>query len=830
MKPTTRRTRRFKRYGLFLLVLLLPAFAVRAQQIEGVVQDANTTEPLVGATVQPVDATTGSGTVTDEEGRFVLNVSTPDPLEITVQYLGYQSVTLQARPGEDPLRIRLRASTILGDELLVRGVRADESSPIAYTTVQSEEIERIEQAQDLPYLLRSTPSVVTTSDAGAGVGYTSLRVRGVDQSRINVTLNGIPVNDGESQNVFWVNMPDLSSSVESIQVQRGVGTSTHGAGAFGATMSIQTGELESEPHIQTSSVLGSFNTRKLNLGAGTGTIGDGWNLQTRLSKIESDGYIDRGFSDLKSLHLSASRTGERGRLRMDVMTGMEKTYQAWNGVPEPILENDASELERYITNLGGDASHLRENLGNRRFNEFTYENQTDNYQQDHYHLHYSWQARENWILNSSLHYTRGRGYYEEYRTGDDLATYGIDPIQIGNETIEESDLVRQRWLDNHFYGVILSSQWSRNSWDLQVGGGYNEYDGDHFGEVIWARYAGESELGDHYYNNNGFKTDGNLYAKWTAYVTPDLTTFLDLQGRRVTYNFVGLRVEEVQGGQEVRDVEQQVDLHFFNPKAGITWQIDDERRAFASLSLGSREPGRRDYVESSPESRPSPERVFDYELGYEHRASLFRYGLNLYWMDYRDQLILTGAVNDVGAYVRENVEKSYRAGIELHGQARLTRSLRWDGSVTWSRNRIPEYQRYLDNFDQGGQDATVYEDTRIAFSPDWIGSTGLTLEQGPWWTRWQLEAVSRQYLDNTNTLSRSIDPYMVQHVSGGWRLQPEGWVQAVDVQIQLNNILNRNYVTNGYTFGWIAGGGEDHFNYFYPQAGRHASLKVSIEF
>ena len=407
--------------------------------------------------------------------------------------------------------------------------------------------------------------MVSTSDAGAGIGYTGIRIRGVDPGRINVTINGIPLNDAESHGVFWVNMPDLASSTQNIQIQRGVGTSTQGAGAFGGTMNLQTAQMKSIPYGEINTGVGSFNTQKYNVQLGSGILDNGWQIEGRLSKIDSDGYIDRASSDLRSFYLSASHHGERSLLKADVFSGQERTYQAWNGVPEPVLVNDADQLEQYINNLFLDnesASHLRDNLGNRQFNEFTYDNQVDNYQQDHYQLHYSYQLTDNWIANTSLHYTYGRGYFEQFRRDDNLSTYGIGPIQIGGETITDSDVIRRRWLDNDFYGVVTSTQYDMpDQWSLTVGGGYNEYDGDHFGEVIWARFAGDSDIEDRYYDNNGFKTDFNIYSKLNYYLSPEFNLFGDLQYRAVTYRFVGLRVDEET--DDVIDVAQRDRINFY---------------------------------------------------------------------------------------------------------------------------------------------------------------------------------------------------------------------------------------------------------------------------
>jgi len=797
------------------------------QVISGTVTDALSSEPLVGANILLEGS--GSGTTTDSQGEFSLTVPDRDG-EITISYLGYESRTYAIRELDQDADIRLLRTTIPGGEVFVQALRVDESIPIAYSNISREELDEQNLGKELPYLVSTTPSVVTTSDAGAGIGHTGIRIRGVDATRINVTINGVPVNDSESHGVFWVNMPDLASSVDNIQIQRGVGSSTHGAGAFGGTMNIQTARMEDKPYAEVNTSLGSFNTRSHNILLGSGNLGDGWQLEGRYSDISSDGYIDRATSDLESLYLSGSRRSERSILKVDILSGNQRTYQAWNGVPEPILNNDPEQLEHYISNLGGDADRLRENLGNRRFNEFTYHNQTDNYRQDHYQLHYSRQLTDNWLLNSSLHYTYGRGYYEQYREDDPLLTYQIDPVQIGETTITESDLIRRRWLDNHFFGGLASLEWQSDNTDVILGGGYNEYDGDHFGEVIWARFAGQSEYEDRYYENNGYKTDGNVYGKVNHFLNDRLSVYADMQYRNVSYRFLGLHVDETGGGQDILEVEQQVRIHFFNPKAGVVYRLGDHSRVFASLSVGGKEPTRRDYIESTPESRPDPERLFDYELGYNGRWGGFSGGLNLYYMHYRDQLILTGAVNDVGAYTRENVARSYRAGVEIHGSVELTPWLNLDANATLSRNKIPEYTFYLDNFDTGGQERFDYDDVDIAFSPALTGNGTLRYQKGNLSAAFITKYVSRQYMDNTQTLSRSIDPYVINDLRVGYSLSDVPWFDGVNLTLLVNNLFNRSYVDNGYTFGWIAGGDQQHFNYYFPQAGRSVMARVSFNF
>jgi iron complex outermembrane receptor protein len=821
-------------FYLKLISLLIPilfgtSLQTIAQSIDGRVTDSNTGEPLAGASILEVGTT--NGTSTDADGEFSLRLR-ESGYEIQVSFIGYRTETISFSDSDSYLEIELTSQPVTAGEVFVNALRVDDSTPVAYSNISREEIDIRNTGQDIPMLVSTSPSVVSASDAGAGIGYTNMRIRGVDQARINVTVNGVPLNDSESHGVFWVNMPDFASSTQNIQIQRGVGTSTHGASAFGATMNLQSALMRPEAYGEVNLGAGAYNTQKATVQLGSGLMDNGWQVEGRLSKIDSDGYIDRAESDLRSFYLSASRHGDRSLLKADVFSGQERTYQAWNGVPEPILENDPDQLENYITNLfiGPDeANRLRDNLGNRQFNEFTYEDQVDNYQQDHYQLHYSYRLTDNWSTNTSLHYTYGRGYFEQFRQSDDLETYNINPIEIGGETIEQSDLVRRRWLDNHFYGVIASSEYRRDEeWSLIMGGAYNEYDGDHFGEVIWAEFAGDSQPGDRYYDNNGFKTDFNVYGKLNYYFSSSFNTYLDLQYRTVTYRFLGLRIDGNSG--EVNDLTQRDRISFFNPKAGIVYRFADGQRAFASLSVGGKEPTRRDYVESTEESRPDPERLYDYELGYHGEFGRYSLGVNLYYMLYKDQLITTGEVNDVGNTVRENVPDSYRTGIELQLGARITDYLQWNGNMTFSRNKVNEYEYFLDDFDQGGQERFLFENVDIAMSPSIIGNSILTYRSGGFRTEWVSKYVSRQYLDNTQTESRSIDPYWVNDLIIRYSWDTAPFVRSLTASLTINNILNEKYVANGYTFGWISGNEQRHFNYYYPQAERHAMFNVEIGF
>ncbi|WP_255233360.1 TonB-dependent receptor [Aliifodinibius salipaludis] len=785
-----------------------------AQTITGTVTDAQSGEPLAGANI--VQVGTSNGVSAEADGQFSLDLIEDEAQKISVSFVGYKTQTVDLIEEETSINIALAPKTIMSNEVFVNALRVDEASPMAFENISREDIEQQNLGQDMPYLISSTPSVTTTSDAGAGIGYTGLRIRGVDQARINVTVNGIPINDAESHGVFWVNMPDLASSVENIQIQRGVGTSTQGAAAFGATMNIQTSQMRPDAYGEVNTAVGSFNTRKANVMLGSGLMENGWQFEGRLSKIDSDGYIDRAFSDLKSFYLSGAKHGENSLLRVDVFSGAEETYHAWNGVPESRIESGDRTYNSAGTEKPGQP----------------YDNQTDNYQQDHYQLHYSYQLSNNWNANASLHYTYGRGYYEEYKADQALPEYDFDPIQLPDTTISQSDLVRQLWLDNHFYGGVFSTQYNKGDrWSLTIGGGYNEYDGDHFGEVVWAEFAGSTDVENRYYKNNAFKTDFNSYVKANYSITDDLSAFADAQIRHITYEFLGKdRQAAPGGGQQVVNVQQTDRLTFFNPKAGLTYSFQDNQRVYASMSVGNKEPTRDEYVNSSPENRPKHETLYDWEAGYKGEFDRFFVKANLYYMDYKNQLILTGEINDVGANIRQNVPDSYRAGIELQAGIQLLENLEWSGNATFSRNKIQEYTYYLDNYDTGSQEETTYTDTDIAFSPGFVGNSSLRFTHRGFSTSLNTKYVSKQYLDNTQTESRTLDPYLVNdlQLSYDWSTTP--LLNSLAATLKVNNIFNEMYESNGYTYGYIAGGEQQFFNFYYPQAGRNILLQLSFKF
>ncbi|RNC83797.1 MAG: TonB-dependent receptor [Balneola sp.] len=785
------------------IFLLLIGTITSAQTITGYVYDAEDKEPLVGANILQVN--TQNGTSTNEEGYFELELTGSGPKTIQISFLGFKTQTVELGENGTSIEVYLEygvASPFSG--LIVQATRVDESTPFTFTNISKEELEERNLGQDVPFLLNFAPSVVTTSDAGAGIGYTGIRIRGVDPARINVTINGIPVNDAESHGVFWVDLPDIASSIENIQIQRGVGTSTNGAAAFGGSINLQTNTSRTDAFAEVNTGLGSFNTRKANIQLGSGLMENGWMFEGRLSKILSDGYIDRASADLNSFYLSGSKRGERSILRADVFSGKEITYQAWYGVEQSVLESGNRTFNEAGTEKDGDP----------------YENQVDNYRQDYYQLHYSYELTSDWVANASLHYTKGQGYFEEYKADEDLDDYGITVTGPGPTT---SDLVRRRWLDNDFYGGVFSSKYRTTDWDLTVGGGIHQYDGAHFGEVIWARFAGDSETEDRYYDNDADKLDMNLYAKLNYLLGTNFNAYLDAQVRTINYDFFG------NDGTGQLAIDQSDKLTFFNPKAGIVYRNYKGDRAFISFGVANKEPTRNEYVDSTPESRPEHETLYNLEVGYTKELDRVVIGLSTYGMFYQNQLVLTGQVNDVGAYTRDNVDQSYRVGVELEGAVQINDNLQWAVNATFSQNKIDKISEFIDDYDNGGQVERIFTNTDISFSPNVISNSVLSFSNSGFVAELSSKYVSRQYLDNTEDTDRSIDPYFANDLRLSYTVDRFEFVESITGTLLINNILDTEYETNGYTFGFFAGG-EQRFNYFYPQAERNFLFQIKWEF
>lgn len=685
----------------------------------------------------------------------------------------------------------------------VQAVKAMENSPFAKTNLGKQDIEKQNLGQDIPFVLNQTPSVVVNADAGNGIGYTGIRIRGTDASRINVTINGIPYNDAESQGTFFVDLPDIASSVNSLQVQRGVGTSSNGAGAFGATINLFTNEIRPEHYIALNNSYGSFNTWKNNLQFGTGLLGRHFILEGRLSRISSEGYIERASTALRSAFGSLAWVNEKNSIRLNVFSGKEKTYQAWNGVPFDSL------------------------AGNRRFNSAgtekpgePYENETDNYLQTHYQLFFNHRFNSFWKGSIAIFYTRGKGYYEQYKADAPLADYGLPDYMSGGTTIKQTDMVRRLWLDNDFYGTVFSLHHQKKKTQFIIGGGYNGYDGNHFGKLVWAKEQAAVPMNHQWYNLTAYKNDRSLYGKWIQHWGKGWQSFADLQYRYVHYRINGFR-----NNPGIREINR---YGFLNPKLGVTY-LSRGWKVYLSYALAGKEPNRDDF-EAGAAQQPSAERLHDFEWGLAKTGKIFNAGVNFYYMRYRNQLILTGRINDVGAYTRTNIPNSYRAGMEWEGSLAIRPWVHISANASLSINKLKNFTEYIDDYDNGGQKSIYFRSTDISFSPSVIGGAQVSfipLKNAS--IDLLSKYVGRQFLDNTGNRSRSLDPFFVEDVRISYRIQKK-MLKEANLVVQLNNIFNTKYEPNGYSFSYIYGGKTNTENFYFPMAGFNVMAGLSLKF
>jgi iron complex outermembrane receptor protein len=681
----------------------------------------------------------------------------------------------------------------------VRAVRAGENTPFTRTNLTKKEISILNLGADIPFLLQSTPSVVALSDAGNGIGYTGIRIRGTDATRINITLNGVPFNDAESQGTFFVNLPDFLSSTGSIQIQRGVGTSTNGVGAFGASINLSTYDPQPEKYLEFNNSYGSFQSRKHTLKAGTGNI-NGFSTDIRLSSIQSDGFIDRASSDLRSFYLSSGYQQKNTQVRLTVFSGKEKTYQAWYGISEADLKSGNRTI-----NYAGTAHPVT-----------PYENETDNYTQTNYQLFAEHRLSDKWQLNTTLFLTRGKGYYEQYRANEKYERYQLTAPVVNGVTQVRADFIRQLWLDNYFYGQQLNLRYQHKKTDWMLGAHLSTYDGDHYGKLIWSTHGLSSP--HQWYNNNGLKKDRSIFIKQQTQLAPHWFVFYDIQFRHVQYSVDGFRDNPT--------LAVNTRFAFLNPKAGITFRKNGWR-SYLSYSKGSKEPNRDDF-EAGATLRPTPEQLHDVEVGIEKQHTQYQWSITGYYMYYKNQLVLTGKINDVGAYTRSNVPRSFRTGIELQGQVRLLTWLQASANLTLSSNQVRDLEEFIDDYDQGIQVRTLYARSTLAFSPSCTGNGTLTISplkntSITLYSRY----VSRQYLDNTQKTSRSLDPFFVQDARIVYTRKGKK-IKEWSVNGAINNLLNTAYEPNGYTFSYIAGGQLTTENYYFPMAGINYTLGLNI--
>jgi len=812
------------------LLLIMPSLAFSQTNIKGIVK-ANDGTVISG--VQVAIQKTYFTTYTNQEGAFSFGKLKTGEYKLNFTLAGFVSLskTIQLENTDQEITVVLNKPALLLEEVTVSAIRANEKTPTTYSEVKLKEIEQNNFGQDLPYILNALPSTVVTSDAGAGVGYSGIRIRGVDPTRTNVTINGIPLNDSESHGVYWVNLPDFASSLNSIQVQRGVGTSSNGAAAFGASINMETNTINKQAYGVLDNSIGSFNTAKSTIKTGTGLLNDKFIIESRLSIIKSDGYVDRSASSLKSYYLSGMWLGEKSNLRATMFSGKERTEQAWYGTPESVINGNQEEIIAYA-----DRNYIfgseRENLltSGRKYNYYTYENEVDNYQQDHYQLHFNYMFTNELKFSAAGHYTRGKGYFEQYKAAEDFFDYGFAPIQLSNDTITTTDLIRRRWLDNHFYGGIFSINYDKDQLSIVFGGGVNRYLGGHFGEVVWAEFSSDSQIRDRYYDNDAEKFDAHNYLK-AIYKFKEFTAYADLQLRHINYTFLG--IDAVNGSLE--EVNQSRGFNFLNPKIGLMYDYNERHNSYISLSVANREPVRKDFRERTPNNQPKVENLVDLEAGYRYKGYNLMVNANMYYMHYTDQLVLTGEINDVGDYTRTNVDQSHRAGIELESGYRLSKNLSITGNATLSNNKIKAFNEFVDNYDNYDangnmvQDKIAHRNTDLAFSPNIIAAAGIQYQPiKDLNINLTAKHVGDQFLDNTSTESRKMNAYTTCNLQVKYTLK-QSLFKEMTFGLLVNNILNELYENNGYTWGYIAGGQRTVENFFYPQAGRNFMLRVLIK-
>lgn len=779
------------------VAFLTIAFSINANAQElftlsGKVTDGSKPFPDVNIVVKE----TNKGTTTNIDGNFSLTLKT-----------GTYTLLVSALSNPKEVKVVLTEDSFISidmadrfmnlEEVIVSAVRVKATSPVTHSNISKEDLEKRNLGQDIPVLLNYLPSVVTTSDAGAGVGYTGIRVRGSDATRVNITINGIPYNDAESQGTYWVNMPDFASSTESMQLQRGVGTSTNGSGAFGASLNLLTDAISENAYGEISNSFGSYNTKKHTVKFSTGKINDHIEFAGRFSKIDSDGYIDRAWSDLKSYFLQASYVDDNTLIKALTFGGHEKTYQAWYGVTKEEMET----------------------LG-RTYNPYSYENEIDNYKQDHYQLHWNEKLSQNWSTNIGLNYTKGSGYFEQFKTDEDFANYLLAPITIGGETIDQTDLIRRRWLDNDFYVVNANATYKNEGIEFIFGTSYSNYIGNHFGEIIWAEFASNSEIRTHYYDANTKKNDANIFGKLTYNLSDSWTLFTDLQGRFVKFDTNGLTSDRI-------PINVDEIYSFFNPKAGLTFEANTNNSFYLSYAKANREPNRSDFENGIYTS----EKLNDFELGWRIKNETIKVNSNIYYMFYKDQLVLTGAIDDTGAPIRATSGKSYRLGLEIDAQVKLNDKFSVQPNMAISSNKN------VDFLTSWNGDLVDLGNTDIAFSPNLIIGNAFVFQPN---NKMQFSLLSKyvgeQYMGNVDNANSKLESYFVNDFNVSYEITPKKIVKSIVLNALVNNLFNVEYISNGYYYTYddtwsvpgqtvtLDGAG------YYPQATRNFLVGATLKF
>ena len=782
---------------IFLFIRMQAEGVNQSVTISGKIAEKSSGKPLPNAHIVLVK--TGFSTHSDPLGNFIIQGLKPGKFIIKVSFVGFNTQSRELLIQKDTiLNFQMEGAILLGEDVNIIATRAQEKTPATFSTLSAKEITAQNLGKDMPYILQSTPSVVVSSDAGNGIGYTGISIRGTDLTRINVTINGVPLNDAESQGVWFVDLPDLASTTENIQVQRGVGTSTNGAGAFGATINMQTSVLKDEPYGELNLSGGSFHTFKSTLLFGTGLMANKFSVDGRLSYITSNGYIDRAFSNLKSYYVSAGFFGRSTTLKLIAFSGFEKTYQAWEGVPKDSLSTNRTY---------NPAGQYYDQNGQIAY----YENQTDNYQQDHFQLIYSQSVLKNWNFNLALHYTKGKGYYENYKQDELFTDYGLNNVIIGADTITETDLVNRKFLNNDYYGLIFSTNYSiPKKLKIILGGAWSRYYGKHYGKIIWAEYSSNGNNERDWYYNTGLKKDFNVFIKINYSIFQKLNLYTDLQYRYVGYEMNGVL-------DDLRSLDQDHKFDFFNPKAGVFYS-NRNQKAYFSFGMAHREPSRNNYKDADPENMPTYETLYDYELGYDFEIPNLMVKANLYYMYYHNQLVLTGEINNVGEAVMVNVPSSYRAGIEIMAGVTFLKKLQWNINATFSRNRIKNFTEFIDDYDSTAQRAFQLGETNLSFSPGVILGSVLTYKPiRNLSISLNSRYIGKQFIDNTSNPDHSLDPYFINGLTAGYSfvLNP---FREIGFNLSLNNIFGVKYETNGWVYQYFSGNQRYEVNGYFPQS------------
>ncbi|TMM30022.1 TonB-dependent receptor [Polaribacter aestuariivivens] len=780
-----------KKISIFLFLFASILANAQSFTLSGKVVDENK-KPLPEASVFVKEIK--KGTSTDVSGNFAFKLS-KGTYTVEVSFLGYKTISEKITLSKDEnYLIQLKAEYAVLDEILVSAIRVNADIPVTFSNLSKKEIAKRNLGQDIPILMNYLPNVVSSSDAGAGVGYTYMSVRGSNGERINVTVNGIPYNDAESHGTFWVNLGDFASSTQNLQLQRGVGTSTNGSGAFGASLNILTDAISEDAFGEISNSFGSFNTRKHTVKFGTGKLNNNIEIAGRLSNIYSDGYVDRAFADLKSYYLQGSYTDENTLIKAITFGGKERTYQSWEGLTETQLKE------------------------NRRQNPYTYDNQVDNYNQNHYQLHWNEKLNNNWSTNVALNYTKGAGYFEQFKDGEDAADFN-------NLIVDGSDVIVRRWLDNHFYVFNFNTNYKTDKINLITGISYSNYTGDHFGEVIWGSdLAPNTNIRDRYYFSDATKNDFSLFAKATFNLSEKLAMYADLQGR-----FVGYKTEGITN--DIVPIDVDANFNFFNPKFGFTYKINSQNNLYTSFAAANREPNRNDFENGVS----TPETLNDFEFGWRLKKENVKLNTNIYYMDYKNQLVLTGAIDDVGAPVRATSGSSYRLGLEIDADIRLSDQFTIKPNAAFSSNKNRNF--FITR--NGNQTPESLGETAISFSPDIvIGNvfTYMPLENLQF--SFLSKYVGKQFMSNfSSAISDNdvLDGFFTSDLNVVYEIKPTKIFKSVTFTALVNNIFDAEYVDRGYyyTFNFDDGNGNtitgDGAGY-YPQATRNFLVGVTLKF